>query len=206
MAEYFDFTDEELNALRLKDKKLSRAIDRYGHIYREIDTDLYVSVIHEIVAQLISNAALRTVWGRFLEAFPVFTPEKVYEKTADEIQALGITFKKAQYIRGFTEMILNREFDLERVRELSDDEAIRYLEKIPGIGRWTAEMLLLFSLNRKDIISFKDVAILNGLKKLYHHKEIDRTRFLKYRKRYSPYGSIASLYLWAISMDKDFDM
>ena len=89
------------------------------------------------------------------------------------------------------------EFDLERVARLPDAEAIRALASLRGVGVWTAEMILLFCLQRPDVLSFDDLAIQRGLRMVYHHRRIDRRLFEKYRRRYSPYGSVASLYLWA---------
>jgi len=82
---------------------------------------------------------------------------------------------------------------------MSDEEAIESLCSLKGIGRWTAEMILIFSMQRPDVVSFGDLAILRGMRMLYHHREIDRKRFERYKKRYSPYGTVASLYLWAIA-------
>ena len=73
------------------------------------------------------------------------------------------------------------------------------LVKLKGIGVWTAEMILLFCLERPDVFSYGDLAILRGLRMIYHHRKIDRRLFEKYRRRYSPYGSTASLYLWAVA-------
>ena len=77
--------------------------------------------------------------------------------------------------------------------------SIADLSKLDGIGVWTAEMLMIFSLCRPDILSFGDLAIHRGLRMLYHHRKIDKKLFAKYQKRYSPYNTVASLYLWAIS-------
>ena len=82
---------------------------------------------------------------------------------------------------------------------MTDEEVIKELSSLKGIGVWTAEMLLLFCMQRPDIVSFGDLAIIRGMRMLYRHREIDRKKFDRYRKRYSPYGSVASLYLWAIS-------
>ena len=82
---------------------------------------------------------------------------------------------------------------------MDDAEAIRALSSLRGIGVWTAEMILLFCLQRPDILSYDDLAIQRGLRMVYHHRAIDRRLFEKYRRRYSPYGSVASLYLWAVS-------
>ena len=82
---------------------------------------------------------------------------------------------------------------------LSDEEAINYLTTLKGIGVWTAQMLLIFTLNRKNILSFDDLGIKKGLCALYHHKKLTKELFMRYQKRFSPFGSIASFYLWDIS-------
>ena len=78
-------------------------------------------------------------------------------------------------------------------------EVIRELSSLKGVGIWTAEMILLFCMQRPDVFSYDDLAIQRGLRMLYHHRSIDRKRFEMYRRRFSPYGSVASLYLWAVA-------
>ena len=89
------------------------------------------------------------------------------------------------------------EFDLEGIWQKPDDEAIRELSSLKGVGVWTAEMILLFCMQRPDVFSYDDLAIQRGLRMVYHHRKIDRKLFEKYRRRFSPYCSVASLYLWA---------
>ena len=85
------------------------------------------------------------------------------------------------------------------INTMTDEEAIAALSSLKGIGVWTAEMILLFCLQRPDIFSFGDLAILRGIRMVYHHKDIPRERFERYRKRFSPYCSVASLYFWAVA-------
>lgn len=89
--------------------------------------------------------------------------------------------------------------DLEALQTMSDQEVCNRLSQIKGVGVWTAEMLMIFSMQRKDIISSGDMAIIRGLRMLYHHRKIMPQLFAKYKRRYSPYASIASLYLWQVS-------
>ena len=110
-----------------------------------------------------------------------------------------MTFRKAAYITDFAERVHTGAFDLDAVTHMSDEAAIRALSSLKGIGVWTAEMILLFCLQRPDIFSYDDLAIRRGLRMVYHHREIDRDLFEKYRRRFCPYCSVASLYLWAVS-------
>ncbi|HML46119.1 MAG TPA: DNA-3-methyladenine glycosylase 2 family protein, partial [Clostridia bacterium] len=112
---------------------------------------------------------------------------------------LGMSFRKAAYIREATERIVSGELDLHALRSLPDEAVCEQLVRLRGVGRWTAEMLLLFSLERPDIISFDDLGIHRGMRMLYGLEKVDRPQFEAYRKRYAPYASVASLYLWAIS-------
>jgi DNA-3-methyladenine glycosylase II len=127
------------------------------------------------------------------------TPEAVLACMDAEIQSCGITFKKASYIRGIAERVKDGRLDIDALRSMSDTEVCKELSAIDGIGVWTAEMLMLFSMQRPDILSHGDLAILRGMRMLYRHRIITRELFEKYRRRYSPYGSVASLYLWAIA-------
>ena len=117
----------------------------------------------------------------------------------EKLQSFGMTFRKAKYITDFSEKIKNGEFDLEGIWHKSDKDAIDELVLLKGIGVWTAEMILLFCMQRQNIFSFDDLAIQRGLRMVYHHRKITRTLFEKYRRRFSPYCSIASLYLWAVA-------
>ena len=211
MARYFEYGDEEIAYLKAKDAKLAAAIDAVGHVYREMEgDDLFAGVVHHIVAQQISSAAQATIWARLLDALGTVTPETVSAATEAELQSCGITFTKASYIKGFADKVASGEFDIDAVEHMDDAEAIAALSTLPGIGVWTAEMLLLFNLGRPNILSFGDLGIHRGMRMVYHHRKVTRQLFEKYRRRYSPYGSIASLYLWAVShmdvpgYDRDF--
>ena len=116
-----------------------------------------------------------------------------------KLQALGMTFRKAEYITDFAGKLHTGAFDLDAVAHMSDEDAIQALSGLKGIGVWTAEMILLFCMQRPDVFSYDDLAIQRGLRMLYHHRSIDRKRFEIYRRRFSPYGSVASLYLWAVA-------
>lgn len=200
MTRFFEYGEEEVAYLKSRDKKLAAAIDAVGHVHREMEGgDLFTGVVHHIVGQQISSAAMATVWNRLVGLLGEVTPQTVHAATEEELQACGITFKKAGYIKGFADKVVSGEFDIYAVEHMGDAEAIAALSALPGIGVWTAEMLLLFNLGRQDILSFGDLAIHRGMRMVYHHRKVTRKMFEKYRRRYSPYGSVASLYLWAIS-------
>lgn len=195
----FLYGKTETDYLKRKDKLFGQAIDAIGPIQREVHADLFAALINSIVGQQISSKACDTIWGRILAGLGQITPESILRCPADVLQQYGISFKKVSYIRNIAEKAKNGSLDIEALHEKSDEEVCKALVQLNGIGVWTAEMLLLFSLQRPDILSFGDLAIQRGMRMLYHHRAIDRKLFEKYRRRYSPYGSVASLYLWAIS-------
>lgn len=200
MPRYFEYGEEAVGYLKARDAKLAAAMDAVGHVYREMEeTDLFAAVIHNIVGQQISSAAQVTVWTRMRDLLGEVTPDIACATSIEDLQSCGITFKKAGYIKGFAQKVESGEFDLAAVEHMSDEGAIRALSSLDGIGVWTAEMLLLFCLGRPDILSFGDLAIHRGMRMVYHHRKVTRQMFERYRRRYSPYGSVASLYLWAIS-------
>lgn len=195
----FAYGETELSYLRQKDARLGAVIDRVGHIDRTVDTDLFSSVIHHIIGQQISMKAQATIWQRMQDALGAVNAETILAAGVPSLQALGMTFRKAEYITDFAEKVHTGAFDLDAVAHRNDEDAIRVLSTLKGIGVWTAEMLLLFCLQRPNVFSYGDLAILRGMRMVYRHKEIDRVRFERYRKRFSPYCSIASLYFWAVS-------
>lgn len=196
---YFEYGEKEIEYLKRKDKILGAAIDRIGHVYRRVDADLFSSVIHHIVGQQISTVAQETIWKRMNDGLGEVTTETICNKTINELQKYGISFRKAEYIMDFGRKVKSGQFDIEALHTKTDEEIIEELSDLKGIGIWTAEMLMTFSMQRPDIMSFGDLAIHRGLRMLYHHRRVDKKRFEKYRRRYSPYGTIASLYLWAIA-------
>lgn len=196
---YFAYGERELSYLRQKDKRLGSVMDRIGHIDRAVDPDLFSSVVHHIIGQQISTKAQATIWQRIHDTLGSINAETILKAGVPALQALGMTFRKAEYITDFAEKIHTGAFRLDEVARMNDEDAIRALSSLKGIGVWTAEMILLFCLQRPDIFSYDDLAIRRGLRMVYHHREIDRERFERYRRRFSPYGSVASLYLWAVA-------
>jgi DNA-3-methyladenine glycosylase II len=195
----FLYGDVETSYLKKRDETLGSAIDAIGPIRREINPDLFSALVRTIVGQQISTKAQLTIWERMKDKLTEITPQTTLSCTEAELQSCGITFKKASYIRNAAEMVLDGRLDIEALHTKTDADVCRELVKIDGIGTWTAEMLMLFSMQRSDILSYGDLAILRGMRILYRHEEIPRQLFETYRRRYSPYGSVASLYLWAIA-------
>ena len=196
---YFKYDEKSIEYLTKKDPVLGRAIERIGKIERPVQTDLYESLVNSIVGQQISTAAHRTIWKRITDFYGLVTPEKICATSIEDFQKFGVSFRKAEYILDNSRKILSGEFNIHSLNDQSDDQVVKKLSELKGIGGWTAEMLMIFCMQRQDILSYGDLAILRGMRLLYRHRKIDRILFEKYRRRYSPYGSVASLYLWSVA-------
>lgn len=199
MQKYFKYSNKEIEYLKSKDKTLSEIIDKIGKIKRPLKGGLFEALVHSIVGQQISIAAQENIWNRLVCKIKAVNVENILSLSDDELQSVGLSFRKVEYIKGIAKKIKSGEFDLDSLHELSDNEVCEKLSSLKGIGVWTAQMLMIFSMQRKDILSFGDLAIQRGLRMIYHHRKITPKLYEKYKRRYSPYASIASLYIWAVA-------
>lgn len=198
-AVFLEYGEKEIAHLKARDKHLAQAIDQIGIIRRPADTNLFTSVVHHIIGQQISTAAQHTIWGRMKNALGEVTPQAVQNTSVELLQSCGITYRKAEYIKDFAGQVWSGEFDLQALESMPDEQVVTTLCSLKGIGVWTAEMLMIFCLRRPDVVSYGDLAIHRGMRMLYRHRKITPSLFEKYRRRYSPWGSVASLYLWAVA-------
>ena len=196
---YFKYGEKEIEYLKSKDKKLAAVIEKIGYIEHRVDDNLFSSVIRHIIGQQISTAAQATLWRRLSEKIGTVNEENILELDRDGLQSIGITYKKVDYILEFAQKIKDGAFDISLLEDMTDKQVIKELSSLKGIGVWTAEMIMTFCMQRINVLSYGDLAILRGMRMLYRHKKIDKVKFERYRKRYSPYGTVASLYLWAIA-------
>ena len=195
----FRYGETEIQYLKQRDPKLGAIIDQIGPIERTVDDDLFSAIVHHIVGQQISTKAQQTIWRRMREDLGKISAETILEAGSERLQGFGMTYKKVEYIEDCARKAASGELNLKQLPQCSDKEIIDQLVSLKGVGVWTAEMILLFCLQRPDVFSYGDLAILRSLRMVYHHRKIDRKLFEKYRRRFSPYGSVASLYLWAVA-------
>lgn len=196
---YVEYGDDAVAYLSARDQRMADAIARIGHVWRVRDDDLFQAVVHSIVGQQISTRAQATVWARMRDGLGAVDAAHVAAASVEELQAFGMTYGKAGYIRDFALRVQDGSFDIAAVERMGDDEAIEALASLRGVGRWTAEMILTFCLNRPDVFAYDDLAIQRGLRMLYHHRRITQKLLERYRRRFSPYCSVASLYLWEVA-------
>ena len=196
---HFEYGSEAIEFLKSRDDLLGKAIDQIGHIYRTVDSDLFSSVIHHIIGQQISTRAQATIWQRLNDRIENINTDAICSLESNELQKIGMTFRKTEYIKDFAQKIKSKEFDIDALVNQPYAVVVKELSSLNGIGIWTAEMIMTFCMQRPNIVSYGDLAIHRGMRMLYHHRSIDRKKFEKYARRYSPCGTVASLYLWAIA-------
>ncbi|HHV39258.1 MAG TPA: DNA-3-methyladenine glycosylase 2 family protein [Tepidimicrobium sp.] len=196
---YFEYTEEAIKHLKKVDSKLAKEIDRIGMIKRRVEPNIFVALISSIISQQISTKAATTVRNRLIGLVGELTPENIDKASLESIQQCGMSLRKAGYIKGIAEAVISKKMDLENLHNLTDQQIKKELTSLKGVGEWTAEMLLINSLQRTDVLSYKDLGIRRGIMKLYGLAELTREDFEVYKNRYSPYGTVASLYIWEIS-------
>lgn len=200
-TKYFEYGQEEIDYLKSVDVILGTAMTRMGKVERVIIPDLFTALVYAIVGQLISVKAVRTIWQRMQDQFGEISPQNIAKQSADDIQGCGMTMKKAVYIQNIAHTIAQGTFDLDELHHLSDTDVIKRLMTLNGVGKWTAEMMLINAMERRDVVSWGDIAIRRGMMKLYGLSELSKKQFEEYRLRYSPLGSVASIYLWTLSFE-----
>ena len=199
MERIFVYGTRETDALRAADPVLGAAIDRIGPLHRTVIDDLFAALVNSIAGQQISGKALATVWARLTAQMRPMTPAAVIALPEGALHACGLSGRKEEYIRAAAQAVLSGALDLDALQCLPDEDVIARLTTLSGVGRWTAEMLLIFSMQRPDVLAFDDFGIRRGLCLLYGLPEITKTAFAQYRARYAPYATVAGLYLWEIA-------
>jgi DNA-3-methyladenine glycosylase II len=170
---------------------LERAADR--------DRDRFVALCRIIVGQQVSTAAARTIWGRVEEAFDgPPTPEQLIEPDAEErLRACGLSGRKASYAIGIAEAIVAEELLLDSFDSMSDEEVIEAVVALRGLGRWSAEMFLMFDLGRPDVFSGGDLGLRRGIQIAYELEEMPTPEeAVAIAETWKPHRTLASLYLW----------
>lgn len=180
------------------DEDMRQLIALVGEVHVDIEADGFLSLARAIVDQQISMAAARTIWGRVEEfAGGEITPEKIMEAEVEALRACGLSGRKTEYLKDLSAHIISGKIDFDRLSEQPDDEIIAELTAVRGIGRWTAEMFLIFSLQRDDVFAVDDgglrraVCQLKGLP-----SDVPKQAIEAIAEIWSPYRTAASLFLW----------
>ena len=182
-----------------QDSVLSTVLDKYTVSSPKKSTNLFRDLLEAIVSQQLSNKAAATIFARFLALFPkekTPQPEEILKLSDEALRSCGLSRQKSSYLKSLAEEIVSGKLVLENLHLLSDEAVIASLTVVKGIGRWTAEMFLIFSLGRLDTFSLGDLGLRTAIAKLYGVDREDKTRIEAISQTWSPYRSLASLYLW----------
>lgn len=188
----------EVRHLAQADPTLGAFIERIGPVEQPLSTDYYASLAEAIVAQQLSDAAAATIWGRLVLALGgEASPEAVLAAADETLRGAGLSRSKTSFLRDLASRVRDGSLDLARVATLPDEEVIAELSAVKGIGRWTAEMFLIFSLGRPDVLALDDGALRTTVGWLYGlEAPVSRETVAELGERWKPYRTTASLYLW----------
>jgi DNA-3-methyladenine glycosylase II len=185
-----------------KDKALKKVIDTVGVIKPRKENDLYFMLLRAIAGQQLSVKAAATIWDRFLKLFKngYPHPEQVLKLKDDKMRGVGFSYQKASYVKNIAKFSLDETLDYDILKKKNDEELIEYLVQIKGVGRWTVEMILMFSLNRLDIFPKGDLGIQVGMKKLYKIETENKKELFaemdRIAEKWRPYRTLGCKYIW----------
>jgi len=189
--------EEQVSLLR-SDKKLGPIIKRIGPCSMRITKNPFQTLVEAIIYQQLSEASATAITKRFLKLYKKFpTPKQLVATTDKKLKDTGISGTKISYIKGLSKQIIQKEINFKKISKLSDEKVVEELTKIKGIGNWTAQIYLMFCLQRTDILPVGDLGIQKGIRDLFSLKELPDSKTLeKFSARWKPNRSIACWYIW----------
>lgn len=182
----------------LKDKYLGPVVKKYGpcKIKPSKKSKYFYDLVDSIVSQQLSGKAAATIFGRVEKGLRKIAPETILDTSDENFRGWGLSRQKTSYIKDLAERTLDGRLEIKKLDKLPDEEIIKELDAVKGIGRWTAEMFLVFSLGRADIFALDDLGLNKGMEKLFK-KKLKGDKLGKFVLRWKPFRSIASWYVWA---------
>ena len=189
-----------------RDKIMQDLIKKFGRPDFNLGQDYFQSLLRSIVFQQLSGKAAQTIYERLVNLLPKtlnLCPNEVLKLDKDEMRKAGLSFQKINYVRNLADYFENNSFQKKDVEEMTDEEISKELIKIKGIGQWTVDMFLMFTLNRADILPYKDLGIQKGIMKILNIKNLPSKKEMENcSRKWRPYRTIASWYLWRMADDK----
>ena len=181
------------------DPKLEAAVREVGEYDIRLDSDKYESLVQAIITQQLSGKASGAIAARLKAlyggAFPA--PADVLATSDDDLRAVGLSRGKVSYIRGISELVESGGLDLDSLEEMPDDDVVAALTAVKGIGRWTAEMFLIFTLGRLDVLPVDDLGLRKGIRLVYSTRTLPTgAEAARIAERWRPYRTVATWYLW----------
>jgi len=191
-----EYWSEACAELCVKDPVLAKVIKKYPEPILTSKGDLFSTLIRSIVGQQISVLAADAIWGRFIALVGEVSPEPILKPTPEMLKNCGLTSRKVEYIRGISET-WTREYAGLDWEILSDDEVKRKLIALRGVGPWTAEMILMFSLLRPDIFPIDDIGAIRAIENIYNRGEVmTKGELLHQANNWAPWRTVATWFLW----------
>lgn len=187
---------EVITSLIIQDNELKKLFDAVPSVEIKLQNDYFLSLLGAIVSQQLSGKVADVIYRRVLSFFKdEVTPEKIIQADTEALRELGLSYRKVDYIKSLANKVNSKEVHLDDISLLSNQEIIDMLTKIKGIGPWTAEMFLIFSLGRKNVFSVLDLGLRNGLQKLYD-QSLSFEEMMDISKKWEPHQTYVSLALW----------
>ncbi len=192
-----DYWSDACKHLMKKDRVMKRLIPQFGEASLQSRGDAFVTLARSIVGQQVSVKAAQTVWDRFAQLPKKITPTNVLKLKVDDMRAAGLSARKVEYIVDLALHFDSGALHVKTWSEMSDDAIIDELVAIRGIGRWTAEMFLMFHLMRPNVLPLDDVGLINGISHNYFSGEaVSRSEAREVAAAWAPYCSVATWYIW----------
>ena len=197
MNSLFPFIDK-VEHLRESDSRMAQLIERFGYIERNTHRPLFEALVESIVSQQVASASAERTMRKIAGAVGgSVVPATIASLGREGLRKCGVAARKAEWIVSAAERFESGGFGEEELRELSNEEVVDRLTSLGGVGRWTAEMLLMFSLGREDVLPTGDLGLRKALTVFYGERRLTTKRWAHYRRLFGPYCTIASFYLWA---------
>tara|TARA_B100001996_G_scaffold355156_1_gene317551 strand:- start:194 stop:811 length:618 start_codon:yes stop_codon:yes gene_type:complete len=182
--------------LSKKDKKLNEIINSFDGYLKSRKNPFY-SLCKSIIGQQISVQSAESVWKRLSKKSKRITPVNINNLSKDQILSCGVTRQKTEYLKLLSENFLNKNFSPSKLKVLDDEEAILYLCQNKGVGKWTAQMYLIFNQNRQNIFPIQDIGLLKAISRNYNTEyPPDNKKLGKFKAEWSPYCTVATWYMW----------
>ena len=182
-----------------KDPKLAKIINQVGPFQIKITKNRYQSLIESIATQQLSGAAANSIMKKFRKLYNHKFPKPidVINTSPQNLRKTGLSRMKIKYIKELSKKIENKKLDLKTISNLTDDEVINHLTEVKGIGRWTAEMFLIFSLGRLDVLPVDDLGLKKGIQLMFSLNELPKGEEIEeLAQKWRPYRTVATWYLW----------
>ncbi|MBT0571103.1 DNA-3-methyladenine glycosylase 2 family protein [Curvibacter sp. CHRR-16] len=180
-----------------KDRVMRRLIPQFGDVCLQSRGDAFVTLARSIVGQQISVKAAQAVWDRFERLPKQLCPQEVLKLKVDDMRAAGLSARKVEYLVDLALHFANGSLHVANWLEMPDEEIIKELVSIRGIGRWTAEMFLIFHLMRPNVLPLDDVGLISGISKNYFSGEqVSRSDMREVAAAWQPYCTVATWYIW----------